>query len=110
LDGLGELRDLLWSQIHHSVLRVRIEQEDHVASCRPIVDDASATALPPRSNRNAHLAYPTAASDDSAGFRMRGDPELKLTILLIAQQSCNLLREDGSFNQLDLGLLSAIGG
>ncbi len=109
-DDPGEFRNLFRSQIRRSIFRICVEQEDHVFSNRPIVDDAGAAALSPRSNRNSHLAYPAAAPDGSTGFRVRSDPELKLAILLIAQQNRDLLRKDGSLNQFHFALLSASGG
>src|ERR1039457_5330792 len=80
-DDFGELRNLLRSQIRRRVLRIRVEQQDHVFSYRPIVDDAGATAFSSRSHGHANLAYPTTTSDESAEIWMRSDPRLKFAIL-----------------------------
>jgi hypothetical protein len=58
LDDFGEPRNLYRSQIRHRVLRIRVEQQDNVFPYRPIVNDACAAALSPRSNRDADLACP----------------------------------------------------
>ena len=110
LDDFGEPRNLYRSQIRHCVLRIRVEQQDHVFPYRPIVNDACAAALSPRSNRDADLAYPPTTSYARAEFRIRSEPGLKSTVFLIAQQSGDLPREGRSLNQLHSTPLSANGG
>jgi hypothetical protein len=83
-DNSGELRNLFRRQIRRRVLRIRIEQQNRVFSHRPIVDNPCASAPSSRSNSNANLAYSTAASNQSAELRIRGDPGLKYVIILIA--------------------------
>ena len=109
-NNFGKLRNLFRSQIRSGVLWICVEQQDHVFSYRPIVDDARAAALAARSNGNANLAYPTTTSDEGAEFRMRSNPQLKSAILLITQQSGDLPRKDRSLNQLHAPSLSATGG
>jgi hypothetical protein len=109
-DHLGELRNLFQGQIRRSVLRIRVEQQDHAFSYRPIVNDAGATALSSRSNGNPSLAYSTTAPDESAEIRIRGDPGLKSTLFLVTQQGGDLSREGRSLNRLHLFALSANGG
>src|ERR1035441_530849 len=82
-DNFGELRDLFRGQVRRYVLRIRVEQQDHVFPHRPIVYDAGAAALSPRSNRHANLAYPTTTFDESAEVRIRREPGLKVAILLV---------------------------
>jgi hypothetical protein len=58
LDYLGELRHLPGRQISRHILGVCIEQQDQVSSGRPVVNDAGASALTARTNRQANLSYP----------------------------------------------------
>ncbi len=108
-DDSGELRNLLRRQIHRRVLRVRVEQQDHVFLYCPVIDDAGATSLSSRPNRNSNLTYPTTTLDEGPKFRISGDPGLKSAIRLITQQIGNLPREDRGLNQLHSIALSANG-
>lgn len=79
-------------------------------SDRPVVNDASAPAPAARTNRYANLPYSAATLDESAETWIRCQPGLKRPLVVIAEQSLDLPRKGGSFNQLNLPQLSAIGG
>src|SRR5580658_3308309 len=99
-DHSGELRNLFRRQIRRRVLRICVEQQKHVFSRSPIIDDAGAAPLSSRSNPDANLPYSATTFDQSAELRISGDPGLKPTILLVTQQSSDLPRKDRGLDQL----------
>jgi hypothetical protein len=104
------LRHLLRGQIGLHVLRVCVQQQKQAFSNGPVVNDAGASAFAARPDRYANLAYSATTLDESAETWIRRQPGLKRPIVFIAEQSSDLPRKGGSFDQLHVLQLSAIGG
>jgi len=73
-DDFSKLRNLFRGQIRRFVLRIRVEQQNHVSPYCPIVDDAGTTALSSRSDGDTNLTYPAPTLDESTEFRVGGNP------------------------------------
>src|SRR5208283_2714757 len=71
LDCVGELRHLLSRQIGRRTPGL----------LRPVIDDAGASALAPRTNCHANIKYAPAALDKSATARIRCQSRLKFYVL-----------------------------
>jgi hypothetical protein len=104
------LRNLFRRQIRRRVLRICVEQQKHVFSRSPIIDDAGAAPLSSRSNPDANLPYSATTFDQSAELRISGDPGLnpRYSLSLNKAVIC-LVKIEVSINSTHF-VLSANGG